>query len=233
VSLFAWSGAVAFALSLAYLVYFYAVVLAPVEVGALQAASTPTLISGTTIDAALFSVFAVHHSVMARARAKRWLVTVVPSRMERPLYVWISSALAVAMCLGWQPIGGLFYEASGGWRVALHGAQAMGLALTLAAARVIDPRELAGIRPEGEARSGGIKATGPFGLVRHPIYLGWVLMVFGTPAMTGDRLLFATISTTYLILAIPWEERSLAEVHGEAYREYQRTVKQRLVPWVW
>ena len=69
--------------------------------------------------------------------------------------------------------------------------------------------------------------------MRHPIYFGWVLMVFGAPTMTASRLLFATISTLYLVIAIPFEERSLGEEFGTAYADYQERVRWRLVPGVW
>ena len=58
-------------------------------------------------------------------------------------------------------------------------------------------------------------ATGPFAIVRHPIYLGWLLIVFATPVMTMSQLLFAVTSTIYLIAAIPFEEASLVEAFGE------------------
>jgi protein-S-isoprenylcysteine O-methyltransferase Ste14 len=74
---------------------------------------------------------------------------------------------------------------------------------------------------------------GPYRWVRHPIYLGWVLVVFGAPAMTTGRLLFAAVSTIYLVVAIPLEERSLAVEFGTAYSAYQRQVRWRLIPGVW
>jgi protein-S-isoprenylcysteine O-methyltransferase Ste14 len=74
---------------------------------------------------------------------------------------------------------------------------------------------------------------GPYTWVRHPIYLGWVLLVFGAPAMTTGRLCFATVSTLYLIVAIPLEERSLTGEFGAAYARYRRQVRWRLIPGVW
>jgi protein-S-isoprenylcysteine O-methyltransferase Ste14 len=71
---------------------------------------------------------------------------------------------------------------------------------------------------------------GPYHLVRHPIYLGWALMTFGAPTMTGTRLAFAVISTAYLALAVPFEERSLVEAFGDEYLEYQRRVRWRMIP---
>jgi len=58
-------------------------------------------------------------------------------------------------------------------------------------------------------------------------------LVFGAPTMTTNRFVFATISSFYLILAIPWEERSLVAAHGDRYRAYQQTVRWRVVPGIW
>lgn len=74
------------------------------------------------------------------------------------------------------------------------------------------------------------KSRGPYGLVRHPIYLGWILVVFSAPTMTWTRLAFAVISCVYLILAIPLEERTLRATAGAAYDRYARRVRWRLIP---
>ena len=75
--------------------------------------------------------------------------------------------------------------------------------------------------------------AGPFGLVRHPIYLGWMLIVFGSPLMTMSRLVMAIVSSLYLVMAIAWEERSLVDSFGNGYRTYQAKVPWRLIPKVW
>ena len=103
--------------------------------------------------------------------------------------------------------------------------------LTLRSAGVIDPLELAGIRQVlGPMRPPSFKVFGPYHRVQHPIYLAWALMTFGTPLMTGARLSFAVISTAYLMIAIPFEERSLIEVFGDEYRAYQARVRWRMLP---
>jgi protein-S-isoprenylcysteine O-methyltransferase Ste14 len=58
-------------------------------------------------------------------------------------------------------------------------------------------------------------------------------MVFGTPVMTGTRAAFAIISTLYIAIAIPFEERSLVERFGRDYEQYQRKVRWRVVPGIY
>ncbi len=106
---------------------------------------------------------------------------------------------------------------------------------------MIDPLELAGIRTPDEdagagttpARPSALQIAGPYRLVRHPLYLGWILVVFGAAHMTGDRLAFAVISSFYLLVAVPWEERSLRQSFGEDYDRYKRLVRWRVVPYLY
>ncbi len=180
----------------------------------------------------LFTVFALHHSIMARTGAKTWIMRHLPRDLERSVYVWIASALFLAVCWMWQPLPGVIWETRGPG-LALYVAQLFGVALTLAAARIVGVWELAGVTQPDVTRPIEFKAEGPFAIVRHPIYLGWVLMVFATPVMTTSRLLFAVVSTLYLIAAIPFEERSLLEAFPEKYGAYQKQMRWRLIPLIW
>ena len=225
---FAWLGGAAFVGSLGYLIYFYGV-----ELG-VPGDSDDAVLRNTTINIVLFTVFALHHSVLARSGMKQQLLKLIPASAERSLYVWVASALLVLVCVLWQPLPGVVYQTSGATTIVLHLIQLLGVVLTIRGASVIDPLELAGIRQASEPTpSSPLKIVGPFRLVRHPIYLGWMLMVFAAPNLTVNRLLFAVISSAYLILAIPWEERSLVAAHGDQYRAYQQTVRWRVIPGVW
>jgi len=230
-SAYAWGAGAAFAASLAFFAYTYAVTLAE-PVGAGSAAARA---SAAAYDTLLFGVFALHHSVFARTRAKRWLTRHVPAALERSTFVWVAGVLLVAVCVAWRPVGGSFYRHSGASAWGHWAIVGLGLVLTVAGARRLRPLELAGIeqarRRPGRARDDLVLAW-PYSLVRHPIYLGWVLMVFGVPRMTADRLLLAVLSTAYLVVAVPLEERQLERTFGEAYRRYRTRVRWRIVPGV-
>ncbi len=189
-------------------------------------------LSDAIANVVLFTVFALHHSVMARTGAKAWLTRRIPADLERSLYVWIASILFLAVCWLWQPLPGMVWEVRGPG-LALYIAQFFGIALTLAAARIVGMWELAGVQQPDLTKPIEFRVAGPFSLVRHPIYLGWILMVFATPVMTTSMLLFAVVSTVYLIAAIPFEERSLLEAFPEKYGAYQRAMKWRLIPFIW
>ena len=224
----AWLGGAFFVASLAYTFYFYVLVL-----GDSQPDHAVTLARAGALNTLLFGIFAAHHSVFARETVKQWLTRVIPPRLERSCYVWVASLLLILVCVLWQRVAGTVYVIEDGARWLFYALQFLGLFLIMRAASVIDPFELAGIRQAQRQDTFVFRTDGPFGLVRHPIYLGWLLMTFATPTMTINRLLFAAISSAYLVVAIPWEERSLAAAFGDRYRAYQARVRWRLIPGVW
>src|SRR5262245_21996251 len=230
--LFVWVGGGLFVGSLALWGWWYVVWLS---------ASRPWAGWGTVaFDTALFTLFAIHHSLFARDAVKRWM-SAIPRRLVRSVYVWIASVLLIAVCVFWQPIGGDLYRTPGAGAVALALVQLFGVWVIAASVSLIDPLELAGIRTPDDtidaattaARPSALQIVGPYGWVRHPIYLGWMLVVFGAAHMTGDRLTFAVISSLYLIVAVPWEEKSLRQSFGVDYDRYKERVRWRIVPYVY
>ncbi|HVH27610.1 MAG TPA: isoprenylcysteine carboxylmethyltransferase family protein [Vicinamibacterales bacterium] len=225
-NLLVWGGGAVFVLSLAACAYVYLIVWAtPAAGGGWAAVAT---------DVTAFAFFALHHSLLAREPIKRFVSRVVPEALLRTVYVWTASLLLLLVLAIWQRVGGDVYHISG-WRAAGPAAvQFGGLWITALSVARIDPLELAGIRPEQHtAPDGTVQTAGPYRWVRHPIYLGWILMVFGAAHMTADRFTFAAITTAYVVLAVPWEERSLLRSFGPSYARYQRTVRWRIVPFVY
>jgi protein-S-isoprenylcysteine O-methyltransferase Ste14 len=222
----AWLGGAVFVGSLALTAWWYFV-----SAGRSMA---PTGLMPIAIDAALIGVFALHHSLFARESVKRALRLVPPS-MVRSFYVWVASVLLVLVVMLWRPVGGVLYSVTGPLAFANALLQASGLWLIARATAGLDPLELAGIRQAtGTApKIAPLQISGPYRFVRHPLYLGWILALFGAAHMTGDRLAFASLTTVYLVLAVPWEERSLVQSFGEDYARYRRQVRWRIIPYLY
>jgi methanethiol S-methyltransferase len=236
--LFVWGGGAMFVMSLAACAYFYLVVWASPA-----AAGGWTAVRAAAINTVLFAVFALHHSLCARDSIKSRIARGVPERLLRSFYVWTASALLLGVLAMWQPVAGDVYHVTG-WPSFVHAAvQLSGLWLIARSVAQISPLELAGIKHAPASGVGSasnvstasntLQVGGPYKWVRHPLYLGWLLALFGAAHMTGDRAAFAAISTAYLLVAIPWEERSLLHVFGEPYARYQRLVRWRIVPYVY
>lgn len=209
-----------FFLSLAYFLFSYATAFGVAANGGSSARAI-------TWNVVLFTVFALHHSVFARARVRAWVARISPPGVERSFYVWVASILFIAVCALWQPVPGIAWRVDGPALWVLRILQAAGAWLTLRSAAVLDVRELSGLT---QASAIEFKTTGPYGWVRHPIYSGWFLMVLAASPMTMTRLVFAVVSCAYLIIAIPFEERSLRTASPGAYDDYTAKVPWKLIP---
>ena len=159
-----------------------------------------------------------------------------PPALERSLYVWVASLLFLIVCGLWQPVPGVWWDVQGSGRGLMQLGQLGAAVFILLAARRLDVLELAGVLQVLDVRSERttteLDTSGPYGIVRHPIYLGWVLFVWLTPTMNGTRLVFALVSCVYLFVAVPFEERDLLKGFGQAYRDYQGKVRWRILPFV-
>lgn len=215
-------GALAFFFSLAYFLFSYLTTFGePVARGSIAGA--------LTWNVALFTIFALHHSVFARERVRAVIASVLPQPLERSFYVWVASIMFMAVCAMWRPVPGVAWRVDEPLVWGLRAVQAAGVWLTLRSAVVLDIRDLAGLRAAG---GGAIefRTSGPYGWVRHPIYTGWFVMVFAASPMTMTRLVFAVVSCAYLIVAIPFEERSMIRTAAGAYERYRKQVPWRLFP---
>jgi len=222
-------GAGLFVLSLSYFVYRYWTVFG-------MRADGPLRPPAVVWNVVLFSVFALHHSVFARERSRHALTQAL-GPLERSFYVWLASLLFIAVCWLWLPLSGVIWDVGGAARLILLFLQIGGIAFSVYSAAAIDIWELAGVRQldsqpptPNSQKEFEFKTTGPYGLVRHPIYLGWFLIVFAVGTMTMTRFVFAVVSCVYLLVAIPFEERSLQRSTNGAYDRYMTKVPRKLVP---
>lgn len=225
---FAWCGAAVFAGSLLFFLYSYLITFG-------RPAESIGVVKPVAIDGILFAVFALHHSVFARPAVKSRLAGMVSVPIERSIYTWIASVLFIAVCTAWRPVPGTLYRLDPPWRYAADAVQILGIILTLRASRALGVLELAGVRraqPKASTTT-ELRTTGLYGFVRHPLYFAWTLLVFGTPDMTATRFVFAFVSTFYLALAVPWEERGLVATFGRDYERYRKSVRWRMIPGVY
>ena len=200
--------------------------------------STPTgpLGQALLVNALLLGLFAVQHSVMARPAFKRWWTRIVPKPVERSTYVLFSSLALIALFAYWQPIGGVIWDVQHPvGQAALYGLFAFGWGLVLVATFLINHFDLFGLRQVWlylrgrEYRPPDFKTPGPYQLVRHPLYVGWLFAFWATPTMTAAHLFFALLTTAYILIAIYFEERDLVAEHGARYTQYRDQVPM-LVP---
>jgi methanethiol S-methyltransferase len=186
----------------------------------------------------LLGIFALQHSLMARPAFKQRWTKIVPKPAERSTYLLFSSLALFLMFWQWQPMGGLIWDVQDpvgrGFLLSLF---AFGWVLLLAATFLINHFDLFGLRQVTlyllgrEYTQLRFRTPGLYKLVRHPLYVGWFFVFWATPTMTAAHLVFALLITTYILVAIRWEERDLMDEHGRVYENYRRSVPM-LIPGV-
>jgi poly(3-hydroxybutyrate) depolymerase/protein-S-isoprenylcysteine O-methyltransferase Ste14 len=227
-----------FGLSLLYLLGFL-MDLGDLPVTVDRGPSAPAWTAGT-VDTLLIAAFGLQHSIMARPGFKRAWTRLVPPSIERSVYVLISSAGTLLLCAAWRPIPQVVWSAAAGIESVLWwGGFAAGFVVLIAASFQIDHFELLGLKQTWSALRGrpcarpAFSVRGLYKLVRHPIYVGWLLLFSAAPRMTVGHLLLAAGMTVYVLVAMTVEERDLVRDHGDAYLGYRKRVPAllpRLVP---
>jgi protein-S-isoprenylcysteine O-methyltransferase Ste14 len=183
------------------------------------------------IDAALLLVFALQHSIMARPAFKKWWTRIIPEHLERSTYVLLASLCLILLMWQWQPIGGVIWTVKAEWLEALLlVTYFMGWAIVFLTTFLINHFDLFGLRQTWLYFTGKPYTPLPFRVplfykvVRHPLYLGFIIAFWSAPTMTVAHFLFATLCTGYILTAIRFEERDLVTHFGMKYTRYRSQI---------
>jgi protein-S-isoprenylcysteine O-methyltransferase Ste14 len=226
-----------------YLVFFLTFLYA---IGFVEGLLVPKAIdTGTVVPVAealivnllLMSVFAVQHSVMARKQFKEWWTQFVPKSVERSTYVLLASLALVLLFWQWRPMPAVVWHvANPQVATAIVGLSFVGWLLVLTSTFLINHFELFGLHQVVNNLAGrdmpAVRFKTPvlYKVVRHPIYLGFIIAFWAAPTMTVGHMLFAAVTTAYIFVGIFLEERDLTELFGDEYRRYRERVSM-LIPW--
>jgi protein-S-isoprenylcysteine O-methyltransferase Ste14 len=227
----------------AYLVFFVSFLYA---IGFISGSVVPkTIDSGEAAPAAgavivnilLMSVFALQHSVMARRQFKQWWTQYVPKSVERSTYVLFASLALILLFWYWRPIPTVVWQIDNPQiAIAMSGLSMVGWLIVLTSTFLINHFELFGLHQVANNLTGRPMPAPRFRtplfykVVRHPIYLGFIIAFWAAPTMTIGHLLFAGVTTAYILVGILLEERDLVDLFGDDYRRYKDRVSM-LVPW--
>lgn len=183
------------------------------------------------INLALLGLFAVQHTIMARPAFKREWTKRIPAVIERSTFVLVTLLCLWLMVAWWQPMPGVVWNVETPALAALLWAlSALGWGIVLLSTFLIDHFDLFGVRQTvsyamaRRPKEIVFRERSLYRLVRHPMMVGFIIAFWATPYMTLGHLLFAAVTTLYTLLAIQIEEKTLIELHGDAYEAYRKRV---------
>ena len=204
---------------------------------AIDTGTTAPMTEALIVDLLLMSLFAIQHSVMARKQFKQWWTQIVPQSVERSTYVLFASLALILLFWQWRPMPAVIWQIDNAQiAMAIIGLSFAGWLIVLSSTFLINHFELFGVQQVANNLAGQPMKPARFRtplfyrFVRHPIYLGFIIAFWAAPTMTVGHLLFAAITTAYILVGILLEERDLIDLFGDEYRHYRERVSM-LVPW--
>lgn len=231
-------GIVAYLVFAVVIVYSLGFVSGLVVPKTIDSGSAGQLVESVVINLVLMTIFALQHSVMARPQFKKWWTKIVPQPVERSTYVLFASLALALLFWQWRPIPDVMWEAKEpAIAASLLYLGVFGWVLVFISTFMINHFELFGLHQVANNLAGKpmpalrFKTPMLYNVVRHPIYLGFIIFVWATPVMTAGHLLFAAVVTAYIFVGIALEEHDLIAVFGDEYRRYRQRVAM-IVPFI-
>lgn len=203
----------------------------------IDSGATGSVTEALVVNILLMSMFAIQHSVMARPQFKQWWTQWVPKSIERSTYVLFASLTLALLCWQWRPMPTVVWNVDNpDMAMTLIGLSMVGWLIALTSTFLINHFEPFGLHQVANNLTGRPMPAPHFRtplyyqFVRYPIYFGFIIAFWATPTMTMGHLLFAAITTAYIVVGILLEERDLIDIFGDDYRDYRARVSM-LVPW--
>ena len=221
----------------AYLVFLVAFLYAIGFVGNLFVPKTidsgieTSVLYSVLINLGLLSLFALQHSIMARPAFKKWFTQIIHPAIERSTYILLSSLVLLLIYWKWQPMTTIVWETQDSLAIILLGIYFLGWGIVFLSTFMISHFELFGltqIYQNFKNRSityPKFQVNWFYKLVRHPLMLGFIIAFWAAPTMTYGPLLFAAVTTAYILIAVKYlEEKDLKKLIGKDYENYQKNV---------
>lgn len=190
------------------------------------------------INILLLGLFAIQHTIMARPAFKRWFTRFVPVEAERSTFVLLTSVILLLIFWEWRAVDGVIWDLSGTTAGTILSVLFwFGWGIVFVSTFLINHFDLFGLRQVYLNFTGKTYHHPPFmtrslyRFVQHPIMTGFLIAFWATPTMTTGHLLFAAVTSAYIMIGVRFEERDLSAALGDQYVAYRQKVP-RFVPFI-
>ncbi len=224
-------GVFAYLLGLLSLIYAFGFLINFVVPKSIDSGVAGDFVPSLLINLILLGVFAIQHSVMARPGFKRWWTQFVPEHIERSTYVLLTGLVLILLYWQWRPMTDVIWHVENNMGVIfLYSLFGLGWIILFLSTFMISHTDLFGLRQvylnlkNKDYSTLDFKIRGLYKFVRHPIMTGIIIAFWATPNMTVGHLLFAAVSTAYILVALQFEEHDLINIFGDTYINYKRQV---------
>ena len=185
-------------------------------------------------NALLIGSFPVTHTWLLSPKGRRFMSKLVPlgigSKLSWTVFATISSFQLLAVFLLWSPSGVVWWQATGGLRMAI-GIAAAGAWLLLG--KSMSDAQLgvqtgyvgwSSVFLNRKAQYKPFATKGLYRYVRQPIYISFALVLWLTSTVTPDGLVLALAWTGYCVVGSALKEKRFLRYFGDAFRKYQAQV---------
>lgn len=221
-------GAAVYVLFLATLLYMIGFVGNWIVPKSIDSGTPASLTTAILINGGILALFAIQHAIMARPKFKAWWTQIIPQQIERSTFVLATCSILILLVWQWRPLPEFVWHVeSVAGRALLNSLCVIGWLTVVYSSFCIDHFDLFGLRQVVLALRGkeytdpGFAMPWIYKLVRNPLMLGFLLAFWSTPDMTQGHLLFAVLTTGYILIGVQLEERDLADKLGDDYRNYR------------
>lgn len=198
----------------------------------INSATESSVLNAVIVNLLLLSLFALQHSIMARPAFKAWWIKIIGNAAERSTYILFTSLALLLIFWKWQAITTVVWQVDNNvFAMVLTGISALGWLMVLLSTFMISHFELFGLTQifdnfkNRTSNSSKFQTNYLYKIVRHPIMLGFIIAFWSTPVMTLGHLLFAAVTTVYILIAVKYlEEKDLRKSLGQEYELYQQKV---------
>jgi methanethiol S-methyltransferase len=182
------------------------------------------------IDAAAALLFAIPHSILLYPATRKWITRRLPSEFYGLLFCFVTCASLCLTCAVWRGSRSVVWAWPESWRPVVEAGFLLSWIFLFYSLCLTGLGYQTGLAPwwhwvrRRPVPRREFRPVGAYRYFRHPVYLGFLGIVWLTPVVTHDRAVLIGVWTVYVFVGSHLKDERLARLIGEPYQRYQNEV---------